>query len=128
MIVALQPKKVSVYDRTRAGKRYSPTSTFKVPHTLFALDAGVVKDEFQVFPWDGVKEVMRRTIKIQNLRSAIRHSALWVYKKFAKAIGEEKARSYLSRISYGNMDPSTKGRCLLGRWKLAISAEEQVVF
>ena len=92
----------------RAGKRYSPTSTFKVPHTLFALDAGVVKDEFQVFPWDGVKEeVMRHTI--QNLRSAIRHSALWVYEKFAKAIGEEKARSYLSRISYGNMDPSTKG-------------------
>ena len=33
-------EKVSVYDRTRAGKRYSPTSTFKVPHTLFALDAG----------------------------------------------------------------------------------------
>ena len=36
-------EKVSVYDRTRAGKRYSPASTFKVPHTLFALDAGVVK-------------------------------------------------------------------------------------
>ena len=31
-------EKVSVYDRTRAGKRYSPASTFKVPHT-FALDA-----------------------------------------------------------------------------------------
>ena len=55
-----------------------------------------------------------------------RHSALWVYEKFAKAIGEEKARSYLSRISYGNMDPST--RAVLGRWKAAISAEEQVVF
>ena len=26
------------------------------------------------------------------------------------------------------MDPSTQGRCLLGRWKVAISAEEQVVF
>ena len=45
----------------------------------------------------------------QNLRPAMRHSALWVYEKFAKAIGEEKARSYPSRISYGNMDPSTKG-------------------
>ena len=33
-------EKVSVYDRTRAGKRYSPASTFKVPHTFFALDAG----------------------------------------------------------------------------------------
>ena len=103
---------------TERGKRYSPASTFKVPHTLFALDAGEVKDEFQVFPWDGVKEVMRRTIKIRTCALAMRHSALWVYEKFAKAIGEEKARSYLSRISYGNMDPSTKGGCLLGRWKV----------
>ena len=66
--------------------------------------------------------------KIQNLRSAMRHSALWVYEKFAKAIGEEKARSYLSRISYGNMDPSTKGGAYWVDGKLAISAEEQVVF
>ena len=52
-----------------------PRSKFRI---LFALDAGVVKDEFQAFPWDGVKEVMRRTIKIQNLRSAMRHSPLGV--------------------------------------------------
>ena len=120
MIVALQPKKVSVYDRTRAGKRYSPASTFKVPHTLFALDAGVVKDEFQVFPWDGVKRgLCAATIKIRTCASAMRHSALWVYEKFAKAIGEEKARSYLSRISYGNMDPSTKGGAYWVDGKLA---------
>ena len=49
---------------------------FKVPY--FLLYAGVVKDEF-VFPWDGVKEVMCRTIKIRTLRSAGGHSALWVY-------------------------------------------------
>jgi beta-lactamase class D len=121
-------EKVSVYDRTRAGKRYSPASTFKVPHTLFALDAGVVKDEFQVFPWDGVKRGYAPHNQDQNLRSAMRHSALWVYEKFAKAIGEEKARSYLSRISYGNMDPSTKGGAYWVDGKLAISAEEQVVF
>ena len=59
----------------------------------------------------------------------MRHSALWVYEKFAKAISEEKARSYLSRISYGNMDPSTKrGGAYWVDGKLAISAEEQVVF
>ena len=49
-----------------------------------------------------------------------------MYEKFAKAIGEEKARSYLSRISYGNMDPSTKGGAYWVDGKL-ISAEEQVV-
>ena len=48
-------EKVSVYDRARANQCYSPASTNKIPHTLFALDAGIVKDAFQVFPWDGVK-------------------------------------------------------------------------
>ena len=33
----------------------------------------------------------------------------------------------LSRISYGNMDPSTKGGAYWVDGKLAISAEEQVV-
>ena len=56
----------------------------------FALDAGVVKDEFQVFPWDGVKRGYAPHNQDQNLRSAMRHSALWVYEKFAKAIGEGK--------------------------------------
>lgn len=29
-------RSTSVYDETRAGERYSPASTFKIPHTLFA--------------------------------------------------------------------------------------------
>ena len=34
------------YDVERAQKRFMPASTFKVPHALFALDAGAVRDEF----------------------------------------------------------------------------------
>ena len=41
------------YDVERAQKRL-PASTFKVPHALFALDAGAVRDEFQDSV-DGVK-------------------------------------------------------------------------
>ena len=35
------------YDVERAQKRFMPASTFKVPHALFALDAGAVRDEFR---------------------------------------------------------------------------------
>ena len=49
-------RKRLVFMTERALEALFSTSTFKVPHTLFALDAGVVKDEFQVFPWDGVKK------------------------------------------------------------------------
>lgn len=121
-------EKVSVYDRVRASKRYSPASTFKVPHTLFALDAGVVKDEFQIFPWDGVKRGYEPHNQDQNLRSAMRNSALWVYENFAKEIGEKKARAYLERVDYGNMDPSTESGAYWVDGKLAISATEQVTF
>ncbi|PCK08296.1 MAG: hypothetical protein COA42_09925 [Alteromonadaceae bacterium] len=97
-----------VFNSDRAKKRYSPASTFKIPHTLFALDAGLVKDEFQVFPWDGFKRNFEPHNQDQNLRSAMRNSALWVYATFAKELGEKKAKSYLQKISYGNMDPSTE--------------------
>ena len=47
-------EKVSVYDRTLGSAILQlPRSKFRI--LFFALDAGVVKDEFQVFPWDGVK-------------------------------------------------------------------------
>ena len=49
-----QPATQFVYQPERAATRYSPASTFKIPHTLFALDAGVVRDAQQVFKWDGV--------------------------------------------------------------------------
>jgi beta-lactamase class D OXA-2 len=50
-----QRRSVLVHGPERASKRFSPASTFKIPHTLFALDAGAVRDEFQVFEWDGVE-------------------------------------------------------------------------
>jgi beta-lactamase class D len=119
-------EEVSVYDKARSGKRYSPASTFKVPHTLFALDAGIVKDEFQVFPWDGVKRAYEPHNQDQNLRSAMRNSALWVYANFAKELGEKKSRDYLERIDYGNMDPSTESGAYWVDGNLVISATEQI--
>jgi beta-lactamase class D len=48
-----------VHDTARAGTRFIPASTFKIAHALFALDAGIVRDEFQVFRWDGVQRERR---------------------------------------------------------------------
>lgn len=69
-----------VYDPERAGRRYSPASTFKIPHSLFALDAGILRDEFQVIPWDGVKRSIEAWNEDQNLRSAMRNSTVWFTK------------------------------------------------
>jgi beta-lactamase class D len=121
-------RSTSVYDESRARRRYSPASTFKIPHTLFALDAGVVRDEFQVFRWDGVVRSFAAHNQDQDLRSAMRHSAVWVYQSFAKEIGENRARNYLGKLNYGNADPATRHGDYWIDGNLAISAHEQIAF
>ncbi len=119
---------VWVYDPERAARRMSPASTFKIPHTLFALDAGAVRDEFQTFAWDGVERSFAGHNQDQTLRSAMRTSALWVYEGVAAQIGEDRAREYLTRIDYGNADPSVDDGAYWVAGALAISAHEQVAF
>lgn len=121
-------EKTWVYDQKRAQQRYAPASTFKIPHTLFALDAGLVKNEFQVFPWDGVKRGYAPHNQDQNLRSAMRNSAIWVYDIFASQLGEKKSGHYLKQTGYGNADPTTSKGSYWIDGKLAISAHEQIDF
>jgi beta-lactamase class D len=117
-----------VFDQNRAQQRFSPASTYKIPHTLFALDAGLVSDEFHVFPWDGIKRGYAPHNQDQNLRSAVRNSAIWVYDIFAGQLGEKKSANYLKTIHYGNEDPSTNQGSYWIDGKLAISAHEQINF
>lgn len=120
--------KLWVYGSERAAKRWIPASTFKVAHALFALDAGVVRDEFQVFPWDGVKRTFPGHNQDQDLRSSMRVSAVWLYEQFAREIGRERARSYLERTGYGNADPGGEGDVYWLDGNLRISAYEQIEF
>lgn len=123
-----------VYNRDRAERRFTPASTFKIPHALFALDAGIVKDEFQVFPWDGVK----RSVGIekydavwnsnQTLPLSMRYSVVWLYQQFARKLGVKRETNYMSRSDYGN---ATVGEDIERFWldgSLKISALEQVAF
>jgi beta-lactamase class D OXA-2 len=125
-------RSISVYDEARAKQRYSPASTYKIPHTLMALDAVAVRDEFQIFRWDGVARSFAAHNQDQDLRSAMRNSTIWVYEKFAKAIGEAKgkngARDYLRKLNYGNADPTTARGNYWVDGNLAVSAYEQISF
>ncbi len=117
-----------VFDAERAGTRLLPASTFKIPHTLFALEAGVVRDEFQVFAWDGVDRGREAWNRDQNLRSAMRNSTVWVYQWIAQQLGEGQEREYLRRLGYGNADPSGGVDRFWLDGPLRISAYEQIAF
>jgi len=116
---------VFVYDSARAARRYTPASTFKIPHSLFALDAGILRDEFQVIAWDGVKRSVPAWNQDQDLRSAMRNSTVWVYERFAHQLLDQRETDYMRKIGYGNALISGR-KPFWVEGDLAISADEQI--
>jgi beta-lactamase class D len=117
-----------VHNQERATTRFLPASTFKIPHALFALDAGAVRDEFQAFAWDGEARAIASWNRDQDLRSSMRNSVIWVYEEIARSIGEEAERRYLRQIGYGNADPSGGIESFWLDGALRVSALEQIGF
>ena len=116
-----------VYQAARAKQRYSPASTFKIPHSLFALDAAVLRDEFEVIAWDGVQRSVPAWNADQNLRSALRNSTVWVYERIAQELGDARERAYMRQIGYGNA-LTTGSQPFWVEGDLAISSFEQMAF
>ncbi|MBO9652428.1 MAG: class D beta-lactamase [Variovorax sp.] len=121
------PGSTLVFDAARAERRYSPASTFKIPHSLFALDAGILRDEFQVIPWDGVQRSQPAWNQDQNLRSSMRNSTVWVYERFASQLGQTRETAYMKKIGYGNA-VATGEKPFWVEGDLAISSTEQIDF
>jgi beta-lactamase class D len=116
------------YKPERCAERLSPCSTFKIPHSLFALECGVLQDENTVIKWDGKKRDRETWNQDQTLATAVKYSAVWYFQEVAGRIGEERMRDFLAKIGYGNQDISGGlKRFWLGS-SLTISADEQVEF
>ncbi len=115
-----------VHDDARARQRFVPASTFKIPHLLFALDAGIATDASQPFRWDGVQRRFAHWNRDQTLAEAMRGSTVWVFQGFAKALGERRERRYLRRLDYGNRSVAGGIDRFWLDGGLAISAVEQV--
>jgi len=90
-------------DTERSGQGFLPASTFKVPHSLIALETGVVGDpDTDVFKWDGVRRSIEAWNRDHSLRSAIAASAVPVYQEIARRIGVERMQKYVDLLDYGN--------------------------
>lgn len=117
-----------VHDDARARQRFVPASTFKIPHLLFALDAGIATDAAQPFRWDGVPRRFAHWNRDQTLSEAMRGSTVWVFQGFAKTLGERRERRYLRRLGYGNRSVAGGIDRFWLDGGLAISAVEQIAF
>ena len=101
VIESLNTKKVYIHNDKRANMPLSPASTFKIPHTLIALNEGIVNANSIIF-WDKTDKGMEPWNKNQTLESAFKLSCVWCYKEFASKIGVEKYKNYLKELDYGN--------------------------
>jgi beta-lactamase class D len=115
-----------VHDDARARQRFVPASTFKIPHLLFALDAGIATDAAQTFRWDGLPRRFAHWNRDQTLAEAMRGSTVWVFQGFANTLGERRERRYLRRLGYGNRSIAGGIDRFWLDGGLAISAVEQI--
>jgi len=114
----------------RAARRFTPASTFKVPHALIALESGTVTDEKARFAWDGRPRGVDAWTKDTSLAEAIPASTVWVFKTIATRLGHAREAAAVRRLGYGNADIGGKEE-LRRFWlsgPLAISATEQIWF
>jgi beta-lactamase class D len=107
--------------------RVAPQSTFKIPHAVAALDAGVTTEN-ETIAYDGHPVDFASWRHDHTLATAIRDSVVWFFQEIARRLGMERERQYLRRFQYGNQDPSSGLTTFWLGGSLAISPEEQQQF
>ena len=108
--------------------RVAPASTFKVPHALAALDAGVIDGPDARIAYDGRELSVPSWRRDHTLRTAMRDSVVWYFQALAERLGEAREREYLQKFNYGNKDSSSGLTTFWLGGSLLISPEEQVRF
>jgi beta-lactamase class D len=114
-----------VHDPQRAARRFRPASTYKILNSLIALETGVIADEHEVIPWDGTDRGDWWNGD-QAMTRAFQRSTVWFYQELARRIGEERMRTWVERVGYGNRDIGGDIDRFWLDGALTISAEEQV--
>lgn len=114
-----------VHNPERARSRFLPASTFKVLNSLIALETGVLTDEREVIPWDGVDRGDWWNGDM-DMAKAFERSAVWFYQEVARRVGEERMGEWVRRVGYGSEEIGGGLDQFWLRGDLRISAEEQV--
>lgn len=73
----------------------SPTSAFKIPNLLIALEVGAIKDENDVIKWDCQKRWLPVWNKGLTLTKVYKNATVWFYKELACRIGPPNWRKEL---------------------------------
>ena len=112
-------------------RQLPPCSTFKIPNSLIALDAGIVTPT-TVYKWDRTPQPVSAWEQDADMRTAFRQSIVWWYQRVARRVGKPAYEERLKAFDYGSEKPDgpvdgfwlgpVNGKALL------ISTEQQADF
>lgn len=123
-----QEDRYILYNPDQFRKPFPAASTFKIPHSLIALETGVVRDANFILPWDSVIRAYPKWNCDHNLRSAFRNSTVWYYQETARRIGAQRMKRWLDTCGYGNADTSGGIDRFWLSGGLRITMEQQIDF
>ncbi|MBS1796575.1 MAG: class D beta-lactamase [Acidobacteria bacterium] len=124
----LNKNEYTVYDRERLDRPFIPASTSKILHSLIFLDSGVIRDENETLAWDGVRRSVEAWNQDQNLRSAVKVSAVWFFVEVSKRLGRERMQKYYDAVGYGNRRTDGFGEDYWNKGELRVTPREQIEF
>lgn len=105
-----------------------PASTFKIPHSLIALEYRAVQDEHEVLRWDGQTRFLESWNKDTDLKTAYKNSTVWFYVALAERLGRKPYQKVLRKIRYGNGDLSWPETDFWNYGPFAITPKNQIAF
>lgn len=114
-------------------ERHGPYSTFKIPHSLIALETGAMQSVDERVEWDQqkypAKDFWPETWKQSHtLASAFKHSAVWYYQALVPRIKSADYKKWLARFHYGDQVFTPGSNEFWLDKELTISPQEQVDF
>jgi beta-lactamase class D len=136
IIYDLQGDRFYQHNPPRNNTAFPPSSTYKIPNSLIALETGVIKNDVAILTWDGIERGLLPNSPIEvwnqdlNLRLAFKYSAIWFYQVLARKIGHQRMQDFVSRIQYGNQNIGT-AEDIDKFWlegKLRITPKQQIDF
>jgi beta-lactamase class D len=128
IVLDVNKDRYHVHDQEKASEAVLPASTYKIPHSLIALQLGVVSSVDEILPYGGKHQRLPQWEKDMSLREAITMSNVPVYQGVAKKIGLTAMRRSLKQLEYGNQQVGNDVERFWLDGPLAISPREHLDF
>jgi beta-lactamase class D len=115
-------------DAKKCQEAVVPASTFKIPHSMIALEAGIVEGPDTILRWDHKQYSVDAWNQDLKFRDAFRLSCFPCYQAIARSVGETGEQEWVNKLGYGNRDISGGVDKFWLRGGLRISEIEQIDF